>query len=241
MDNINTFLFDLDGTLLPMDNDTFTKAYFTALVRRISPLGFEKKRLIDSVWGGIEAMVRNDGSRLNEAAFWTHFADVWGKEALQYLPDFDDFYQNDFLCTKSATQPTPLSGKCIAELKQKGYTLVLATNPIFPKSATAARMAWAGLRAEDFALVTTYENSSYCKPNPEYYADILRRIGKKAEECVMVGNDVQEDMCAKALGIQTILVPDCLIDRTNGSLSDYNCKSLAQLYDFFCCLPAAAK
>ena len=38
---LTTILFDLDGTLLPMDNDAFTRGYFKLLAARLAPLGYE--------------------------------------------------------------------------------------------------------------------------------------------------------------------------------------------------------
>ena len=32
------------------------------------------------------------------------------------------------------------------------------------------------------------------------------------EECLMVGNDVEEDLVAGTIGVQTVLVTDCLIN-----------------------------
>ncbi len=29
---------------------------------------------------------------------------------------------------------------------------------------------------DDFEWITTYENSSYCKPNPAYYFEIMRKL-----------------------------------------------------------------
>ena len=40
---IKTILFDLDGTLLPMDQDAFTKAYFKSLSEYLLPFGYEPK------------------------------------------------------------------------------------------------------------------------------------------------------------------------------------------------------
>ena len=34
---IKAILFDLDGTLLPMDQDTFIKAYFGLLAKKLAP------------------------------------------------------------------------------------------------------------------------------------------------------------------------------------------------------------
>ncbi|MBO7333781.1 MAG: HAD family hydrolase, partial [Lachnospiraceae bacterium] len=70
---MNTVLFDLDGTLLPMDMTEFTEGYFKYLVKMLAPHGYDPKELIKNVWGGTAAMVKNDGSCMNEAAFWNYF------------------------------------------------------------------------------------------------------------------------------------------------------------------------
>ena len=44
--NFTTILFDLDGTLLPMDQDEFVKAYFSKLAKKLAPLGYEPQKLI---------------------------------------------------------------------------------------------------------------------------------------------------------------------------------------------------
>lgn len=46
---ITTVLFDLDGTLLPMDQDVFIKDYFGRLARKLAPYGYEPKKLIEAV------------------------------------------------------------------------------------------------------------------------------------------------------------------------------------------------
>ena len=71
-------LFDLDGTLLPMDQDVFTRAYFKLLAQRFAPEGYPPEEMIQAVWAGTAAMVKNDGSRTNEAAFWSRFEGVFG-------------------------------------------------------------------------------------------------------------------------------------------------------------------
>ena len=105
--------------------------------------------------------------------------------------------------------------------KEKGVRMVLATNPLFPVVATASRIKWAGLQKEDFELVTTYENSRFCKPNPEYYLDILKEIGVSPEECLMVGNDVSEDMVAEKIGMKVFLLTDCLINKEKKDVEVY--------------------
>ena len=85
--------------------------------------------------------------------------------------------------------------------------------------ATTQRIRWAGLDPADFETVTTYENSRFCKPDPRYYREILNNAGLAPEECIMVGNDVREDMAAQTLGMQVFLLTDCLLHAEGKDLS----------------------
>ena len=116
---------------------------------------------------------------------------------------------------------TPKAAEVIQTVKAGGIRVVLATNPIFPAIATQKRIAWAGLSPDDFELYTTYENSRHSKPNPDYYRDILTEIGLSPEECVMVGNDVSEDMIAQTLGMKVFLLTDCIINKYQKDISVY--------------------
>lgn len=229
---IRYILFDLDGTLLPMDQDVFIKAYFSRLAAKLAPHGYDPEKLIKAIWGGTAAMVKNDGSVTNEDAFWNYFCTVFGEDARKDEPIFADFYQTEFQQVQQSCGFDPRAAETIAKLKDMGYTLVLATNPIFPAVATESRMIWAGLERSDFVLYTTYENSRHCKPNPDYYRDILAQIGAMPEECLMVGNDVTEDMIAASLGMKVFLLTDCLINKHNQDMGCYPYGSFDVLMEF---------
>ena len=81
--SIKAVLFDLDGTLLPMDQEVFIKAYFKGLSGKLIPLGYAPEQLIDTIWKGTAAMIKNDGSKLNEELFWEVFAGVYGEKGLE--------------------------------------------------------------------------------------------------------------------------------------------------------------
>ena len=215
MADIKAVLFDLDGTLLPMDQDAFTRGYFKLLAGKLAPLGYEPEGLVKAIWHGTGAMVRNDGSCTNEEAFWKDFAGTYGPKALKDRPLFEEFYAVDFQKAKAICGFTEEAERTVSLLKAAGVRVILATNPIFPAVATESRIRWAGLSPEDFELYTTYENSSFCKPNPAYYREILQRLDLRGEECLMVGNDVREDMAAETLGMETFLLTDCLINTEN--------------------------
>lgn len=214
-------LFDLDGTLLPMDQDKFIEAYMGTMAKKLAPHGYDSKVLGNGVFAGIKSMVGNDGSVTNEEAFWKAFSGIVGEHVKEDLPIFDDYYRNEFQSVAEVCGYDKRAKEIIDYIREKGYQVVLATNPLFPSIATESRIRWAGLDKEDFVLYTTYENSSFCKPNPKYYLEILEKIGVAPEECLMVGNDVTEDMVAEALGMKVFLLTDCIINKENKDISGY--------------------
>lgn len=229
--SIKMILFDLDGTLLPMDQEVFVKTYFGLLAKKLAPYGYEPDKLIQAVWAGTAAMVKNDGKESNEERFWQTFAQVYGVDAKKDIAVFDDFYRNEFAGVKEVCGYHPKAAETVRVLKEKGFRVALATNPIFPQIATAQRIRWTGLAPEDFELFTTYENSHYCKPNLSYYEEVLERLGVTPQECLMVGNDVSEDMIAEKLGMKVFLLTDCLINKEDKDISVYPSGSFEQLLE----------
>lgn len=229
---LTTVLFDLDGTLLPMDQELFIRTYFKALADRFSPRGYSPSELIDCIWASTSAMVQNDGSQTNETVFWNSFSEHFGPQALKDIPLFEEFYRTDFQKAQNVCGCTPKARQIIDLAKSRGFDRILATNPLFPAIATEARIRWAGLEPEDFLFYTTYEDSVHCKPNPEYYRDILKRAHLCPEECLMVGNDVREDLAAASAGIPVFLLTDCLINPEQKSLREIPHGDFDALADF---------
>lgn len=207
---IRHVLFDLDGTLLPMCQQEFLGYYLSLLSRRFEKYGIHQEVFLKSIYEGIGVMINNDGSRTNDQAFWDCFESSAGVDRREVEEDILEFYENEFNEAIVSTRPTPVSGQIVRLLKEKGVKIYLATNPVFPRCATWNRIRWAGLRAEDFEWITTYETSRYCKPNVKYYEEILERFQLDPAECLMAGNDVRDDLPARKLGIRTYLVTDCL-------------------------------
>ncbi len=216
---IKAVLFDLDGTLLPMDQDVFLKTYFGALTRRLAPHGYDPSAVIGAIQKGTLGMIRNSGDKTNEEIFWDVFTRELGEGIRAQSGEFDRFYAEEFPTLSHSCGFTPHAREVVDVVHQKGLLCVLATNPFFPHEATEARIRWAGLTPEDFALYTTYENSRSCKPNLAYYREVLDTIGLLPSECLMVGNDADEDMIAETLGMQTFLLCDCLINRHQKDIS----------------------
>jgi HAD superfamily hydrolase (TIGR01549 family) len=207
--------FDLDGTLLPMDNDAFIKGYLGLLSKAVAHLGYTPDTMIPTMWKGVAAMVKNDGTCTNFDIFWNYFSNAFGKEVYDHVPTFDAFYadENGFHKAKTLTAPTPLAKQAVELARKKAERIVLATNPFFPRVAVESRLSWAGLSPDDFDLVTTYENSRSCKPNPAYYAEICKKMELDPSQCLMIGNNAKEDIwAAQKAGLSAYLLTDCLID-----------------------------
>ena len=228
-DERETILFDLDGTLLPMDIKKFEQAYFGGLCRAIPEI--PPKELMAAVWNGVKAMVMNDGTRTNREAFGESFErdgyDYFGSEE-RYL----EYYRTDFQKCAQVCQVTDLSRELVHTLQRKGYQVAIATNPIFPRIATWSRLRWLGLSAEEFPLVTTFENSHFVKPNLRYYQEVSEKLGVSPKNCIMVGNDVEEDGCAASLGMEVMLVRDCLLNTKQLSTEGFWMGTLRDVMDW---------
>lgn len=231
---IQHILFDLDGTLLPMVQDEFVKFYMPLLAKAYMSKGVpvEPKKFIGAVWAGYEAMVKNDGSRTNREAFWSYIDPELPIGAEESEKIAEEFYGGEFNQAVCTTRPTPLADQIVKTVKGKGLGTYLATNPVFPRCATMNRIRWAGLEAEDFSLITTYETCSFCKPNPEYYKKILNTFSLDPAECLMVGNDVGEDLSIRTLGVKTFLVTDTMENKFNLPIETEYQGSLKDLLEF---------
>ncbi len=223
--------FDLDGTLLGMDMETFVMGYLKELCKMAALLGYEAKELNDAMWACTGAMIKNDGSKTNKERFWEEFSKFFGEKVYEDIPTFDKFYSNEFHRVKDVCQGDAEAARAaVAAAREWADVVVLSTNPIFPRTAVESRLSWVGLKAEDFDYITTYENSNLCKPNPAYYHEIMGKLQLKAEDITMVGNDMQEDMQAsRAAGIpKQFYVTGCAINRDdspatmpNGTLREF--------------------
>ena len=168
---IKTILFDLDGTLLPMELETFAKAYFGGLAQKVAPYGFDPKQLIANILAGTEAMYKNDGTKTNEQVFWDYFVKVYGEEVLAYTPHFDDFYRNEFQQVQKVCGFNPAAAEAVRQIKAQGYRVALATNPLFPSYAS-------GWQTESQAY-SIRENPARYAPkrfgNERFWACVFRR------------------------------------------------------------------
>ncbi len=204
--NIQAILFDLDGTLLGNDMvNGFLPHYFQALGARLAHL-VPPQHLIASILAASEAMSANEGPLTNAEVFAADFYPRVRVERTQLEPHLEAFYIEDFPQLHHYTQRKPAARQAVQTAFDLGYTVVIATNPLFPAAAVQQRLLWADVADFDYRHITTYENSRAAKPNLRYYADICNGIGIPPEACLMVGDEAM-DLVAAHLGCRTFLIP----------------------------------
>ena len=173
-----TVLFDLDGTLIGMNQDEFIRLYFVTILDKLTSLGYNAEEMYDALEKAIRATKANDGTVTNEVRFWQTFEREAGDASVELKDALVSFYANEFKrVLEGSCTPYPRAREILECARGRGLRVVLATNPLFPSVATYARIRLGGMSPDDFEYVTAYENSSYCKPNPDYFNELLSKLG----------------------------------------------------------------
>ena len=213
MNKFNTVLFDLDGTLLPINGEAFEAIYFKGLSSYFLDK-YEPKEFIKLIWTATKAMVLDTSSKTNEEAFMDALQALVNEDITWMQERFNQFYLNEFDQIKIAVTPNPSIQEAVKLLKEKGYRLIIATNPMFPKIAIEKRIEWTGCDRNDFEYVTSFEKNHYCKPQLKFYEEVLSNLDLDASQCLMVGNDINEDMIVSKLNMSTYLITNHVIQDT---------------------------
>lgn len=236
MTKLTTFFFDLDGTLLPIDGQKFEELYFHGLSSRFSDM-YTPTEFIQLIWNATKAMVADTRPVTNETAFMEALGSVVHGNLGEMQNRFTDFYVTGFDKVREAVIENAEVHEAISLLKKKGYDLVIATNPMFPRLAIEKRIDWTGLDRNDFSYVTSFEDNHYCKPQPMFFQELLDILGKSSDEVIMIGNDVEEDMVAGKLGIETYLITNHMVNRKNKEVKADHVGDYADFLHFVESLP----
>jgi FMN phosphatase YigB (HAD superfamily) len=206
-----TLLIDLDDTLLSNPLDRFMPSYLKLLSEHLSPV-VSPKDMVPQLLKATDKMVaKDDPASTLESTFDEDFYDPLGIRKVDLKDRIDQFYREDFLKLQAGTSPRPEAIKVIRYAVQNKYTIVVATNPLFPLQAMTSRLNWAGLSPAEFPfrLITSYESMHFAKPNPAYYAEILGIIGWPIQPVCMIGNSLKDDILpASEIGITCFYLND---------------------------------
>ncbi len=201
---IDTLLFDLDGTLIEMRRKAEIIFYLKAFRRfrdYFNPLTF-----YISFWKSVRHVRTNTSESLNYDVFVGKMAQ-FGRTTPQMIDALvTDLVEKDFRSLGPFFTPVPGAREAVLHARKLGYRLALVTNPVVPRKSVLYRIEWAGLHPADFLFITSSQNMNRCKPDTQFYERLLRRLELKPEQCLMIGNSSAEDLPAHDIGIRTFLV-----------------------------------
>jgi len=204
--DINVLLFDLDDTLVKITNWELLKFifYIKAMVRFrkiISPFLFYK------YFSSAVKKIKTNSSNIKNGLLFKELLANYSNKSIHLIEKtIQDFIQKDFVKLKKFFRPIPEAKKAIKLAQKLGYKLVLATNPTMPLETVSLRIKWANLDKIKFNYITHSDIMTRCKPNPEFYFELLHLLKIKNTQCLMVGNDFIKDFSAQKAGIPTFII-----------------------------------
>jgi FMN phosphatase YigB (HAD superfamily) len=213
-DKFKAIFFDLDGTLLDSNMETFLSPYLKLISARIAHI-MPPQEFVAQLLRATEMMLTNDGQVTNAELFAAAFYPAIGRSRAEMEPIFDAFYAEDFPALQQYTRRKPKARPVVQRVFDLGYDVAVTTNPLFPAPAVMQRLAWAGVDDFPYRLITTYENSRFCKPNPRYFEDVAGRLGHPTSACLVVG-DEDMDMAGALAGCPTFLVQSAATPAVSG-------------------------
>jgi FMN phosphatase YigB (HAD superfamily) len=212
---VKAILFDLDGTLLDIDLAAFLRRYFAAL-STAAEARFPGDDMVPAVIESTVAMQAAHPGITNREAFNTDFLERTGIDMDEHWDVFERFYAEEFPGLHGGAGPAKGARRAIEVARGLGLAVVVATQPIFPRAAIEARIAWAGLADAGLDLLTTYEIMHACKPLPDFFVEAAGMAGCEPRDCIMVGDDPQLDLPAADIGMRTFYV-----GRVQGPTADW--------------------
>jgi HAD superfamily hydrolase (TIGR01509 family) len=206
---IKAILLDLDNTLIVNPDDTFAKAYLGVAEPFFSQhLGIATPR--ELLLGIVQTLSQpRSGEISNIQHIYNQFQHYTHAPLAHIQATLEAFFQEIYPQLATLVAPIPYAHECLTALQDDGYAVVIATNPLYMKTAIIQRMVWGQLPLENYALVTHAENMHFAKPDPAYYAEIVARVGIEPDEALIIGdNPINDIQAAQAVGLNTFHVTD---------------------------------
>ncbi|MGI6160499.1 MAG: HAD family hydrolase [Christensenellales bacterium] len=211
--NKKAVFFDMDGTLLPMDTDLLVELYLNGVSDYTADI-FPPHRVREIMAAARAGMYDFDGKTTNDIRSIKGIYAEAGDKAGLFVERVLEFYDKGFDNIGKYASKSREMREAVDIIKDKGYRIVVVSNPVFPLKVQKARLIWAGFSPDEFEFITGNENMRYCKPDLRYYQEALDITGLSAHECFMVGNDVQDDMVTIDMGFSAFYIKEYAINRT---------------------------
>ena len=181
--NIDTVLFDFDGTVMNTNDvilQSWQHTFRTLRGREEDP----------------EVLLKTFGEPL-ETTMKKFFPEMPVGESIKVYRSFHYDNFGDLISV------FPGMDDLIAEVKRRGYSLGLVTSRLY--NTTMQGLEKYGLK-EYFDVIVTANDTTKHKPDPEPVNITLEKLGAKPENSIMLGDTLFDLMCAKNAGVRSVLV-----------------------------------
>ena len=126
--------------------------------------------------------------------------------------------------------PYPDACDTLTELKARGYRLGIIANQ---NPGLEKRLEDWGLQ-QYFDVIVSSAEIGYAKPEREIFEKAFEMAGCMAEESVMVGDRLDNDMLpAKEIGMKTVWMKSGLAKYQTSEIADFQIQSLGELKEIF--------
>jgi len=202
MAEINTVLFDFDGTIMDT-NELILQSWqhtFRTVEGKERPedeiLGTFGEPLYVTMEKVLPHLPVEEAAKIYRSYHYDNFTDL-----IEIFPGILDL---------------------LKELKARGYKTGIVTSRL--RHTTEL-----GLQKYDmeqyFDTIVTCDDTDKHKPDPEPVEIALKRLGSKPEEAVMIGDSIFDILCARGAGVKSVLVSWALAisdgDKTGENEPDY--------------------
>lgn len=222
MDRVQAIMFDLDNTLLRNDGDQFLEEFSSELARYLDPK-VPYQRFMEAIMAAGAAMIADQHpDRTNEEVLITTLADLVAVDRDWLFQRYRAFVQGDLGRIGLPWGRIHASRPTVEWALASGYKIVVATSPIYPPGPIMERLRRADLDLEPWDLITTADQMHSVKPHASYYLEAARLIGVDPRRCVMVGDDLYQDMSAARAGFSCYLVSEQPMPTWQGARGSLN-------------------
>lgn len=183
MRNIDTVLFDFDGTIMDTNQviiDSWQHTFMT--------IDGEKRR--------VEDIVKTFGEPLS-TTMKNFFKNVPVEESVKI---YRDYHYANF---SKLISLFPGMKEIVEKVRAKGYKVGLVTSRL--RGTTMEGLKKYGME-NHFDQVITMEDCTKHKPDPEPINIALKRLKSTAEKSIMIGDTDFDILCAKNAGVKSVLV-----------------------------------
>ena len=185
IENLNTILFDFDGTLVDIEID------FIRMKEEVLSLGREygvspdpELYILESIDYISNILHQKDIS----------LADAFRRQATQILVDIE-------IKATSTSKAFPGADHTLRQLRNKGIKVGIVTRNCRPAVLKSSEMA-----GFEYDLLLTRDDVKKVKPDPQHLLDALGFLGSEPSQAIMVGDHPMDILAGKRAGMRTASV-----------------------------------